>query len=181
MKSVYYKRLLWDKMGLSAGERIVYSNLVYPSICCYEESWDKETGEYDSVNLIDEDEIRLATKLTSNSIETINPISRATAWRSIKTLIDKNIIDEKMRNIRLNDILSNGYFTLQLDSGLKNELLIFYSWLVDLAKDNHIILCNREKLSSMYHSDINDIKYYLKRLKALGLVERNEKNQLKIL
>ena len=178
MKSVFYKSLLIDKIGLSAGERIVYSNLAYNAICGYEETWDKETGKYDAINLSDEYEIPIYDTMTSNTIESINPISRVTAWRAIKKLVSVNIIDENREHIRLNNIMANGYFTLQIESGLKNELLIFYSWLVDLAKDTKIIYCNREKLCQLYHSDMNDMKYYLKRLNQLGFVKRNEKNNL---
>ena len=178
MKSVFYKCLIADRMGLSAGERIIYSNLVYNSLCNYEESWNKETGKYDSVNLEYETELPLGISMTSNTIESRNPVSRTTAWRTIKVLAQKGIITDDYNYIRLNNILSKGYFTLQTDSGLKNELLIFYSWLVSVAKDKRMIFCNRERLKTMYHVGIEDIKYYLKRLNQLGLVERDKKNNL---
>ena len=176
MKSIYYKRLIADRMELSASERILYSNLVYDAICNYDDTWDKETGEFDAVNLIDVETIPLTMSTACNHLSVKIQTSKVKAWQSIRKLKEMNIIDDG--DIRLNDIHTNGYFTLMTESGLKGELLIFYSWLLDLSKWRRVVFCNRKKLSELYCVNENDIKYYLKELKKRGFIERDEHNHL---
>lgn len=96
-------------------------------------------------------------------------VSRSTIMRFFNKFEDFNDFKKYVKQ---------GFFPLVYHKNLSCEILIFYSWLCDLAGSAKIIYCNREKLCQLYHSDMNDMKYYLKRLNQLGFVKRNEKNNL---
>lgn len=178
MKSVYYKRLIADRMDLSAGERIVYSNLVYDAIYNYEESFNKESGKFDPIILNDEETIPVGFTISCQSIMRRNTISRSNAGNIINNLISKGLLDNTKKNVFHNNLYENGYFELQLNSGLKGELLIFYSWLINISKGKKVIFCTRKKLSDMYHITEDGVMFFLKQLKKYGLVERDNDNKL---
>lgn len=183
MKHVFYKRLLAEKHSLSANERIIYSFLVYNSICNCEDVWDKETGKFDDSILNEIEYIELPNSISNESgllctqIANDLNINKSTVSRTCKKLKSLGIL--KQKTIQHQSIYKNGYFDLDCDT-LNGELLIFYCWLKDLKGENQFIYTNREKLSKMYHMEISDIRWYLHRLKELGFVERQNDGKLLI-
>lgn len=183
MKIIFYKRLLAEKYGLSANERIIYSFLVYNSICNCEDVWDKETGKFDDVPLNEIDYIELPNFITSKNgllctqIANYLNINKSTVSRTCQKLKSLGIL--KQKTILHNQIYKDGFFELDCDA-LNGELLIFFCWLKDLKGENQFIYTSREKLSKMYHMEISDIRWYLHRLKELGFVERQNDGKLLI-
>jgi hypothetical protein len=82
------------------------------------------------------------------------------------------------QTVKHKGIYEYGYFTLELESGLSGELLIFYSWLKDIIGDNTYIFANREKLAEMYGVAMKDVRDYLRRLKLVGKITRDENRRL---
>ena len=97
-----------------------------------------------------------------------------------KGLKEKHIIDDMSQSIQLNKLHSCGYFTIEVDCGLRGELLVFYSWLKDLGKGGNI-LATMEKLSSMYNVRLTNIRDYLFRLRSKNYITRNEKGNIVLL
>ena len=184
MKNVYYKRLLADRFGLSASERIVYSFLVYQSLCNLDDVWDSE-GKCD-IEIIKEygDSFPLPFFMFDDfskfcygvTISRNTMVSQSTVSRAINKLITYGIINIDKQTINHNYLYENGFFDLKGD--LKGELLIFYSFLLDIKGDGNVIFANREKIASIYHVEMKDIRDYLQRLKKLGLIERDNNNKL---
>ena len=180
MKSVYYKHLIVERMGFSAAERIVLSQLVYLSLCDIDGIWDKEDGRFDFCELENyPNNFPLPGYMydSHSNFAYGNKISKATnvSQTIVAKAIRKLILEEK--EIKHYNIYDNGYFELQVESGLRGELLIFYSWLKDTFKKN-IIFCNRKKIAEMYHVEMKDIRDYISRLKSLGFVERDNDDNL---
>jgi len=187
MKNVYYKRLIADRQCLNATERIVFSFLVYCSICDLDDVWDKETGTYDKYALEEYgDTFPLPNYMFDfegifcygNKISKQTGVSQPSVSRAINKLHDMGIVYDN-NTIKHCDIYVNGFFTLDNKSGLKNELLIFYSWLKNLRGNDKFIFSTRKRLSEMYgYIGEKNIRDYLQRLKKLGLVERDEYKRL---
>lgn len=186
MKLVFYKRLIADKCGLTANERIVYSFLVYRSICDYEYAWNPTDGTFDDVAIKECGEyIDLPFCCLKNDnfactrVAKILNIDKSTVSRSVQKLKFLGIIDISQKTIRHNELFMDGYFEINCEK-LKGELCIFYYWLKDLKGDNQYIYANRLKLSSMYYSELQDIRWYLHKLKELGYIERQSDGKLLI-
>lgn len=186
MKRVYFKRLLVDRMGLKASERIVYSFLVYQSICDIEDVWDKETGKFDKFALLDYgDSFQLPDFYFNNKvfnygakIANFTGVSQPTVSRAIRKLSDIGLIDLKNHFIIHNYIYKDGFFPLVEKKELSGELLIFYSWLYYLKKDGMYIFASRRKLAKYYHVELEYVRDYIARLHKLNLVERDDFGKL---
>ena len=186
MKSVFYKGLIIDRQHLSANERIVYSFLVYSAICDSEDSWDKETGDFDDIELMERDDIHLPFAYFDdrmrfcygNKIAKVTGVSQPSVSRAVNKLISKNLVNVYNQTVKHKGIYEYGYFILELESGLSGELLIFYSWLKDIIGDNAYIFANREKLAEMYGVAMKDVRDYLRRLKLAGKITRDENRRL---
>lgn len=74
----------------------------------------------------------------------------------------------------------NGFFPLKTRKGLSGQLLVFFSWLYDLSGQEKMIYADRQKLASMYHVELHDIRWYLHKLKKLGYIERLNNGKLLI-
>lgn len=107
--------------------------------------------------------------LTQTKIAQILGIDKSCVCRFFK----RNIDASKYQNYK-----AHGFFNLVESKILKGELLIFYSWLLDLKKDKHAIYAKREKIASMYNKPLEYIRDYLQRLKKLGLIERGKNLEL---
>ena len=182
-KVLFYKCLINERFGLSADECILYSYLVYQSISGYEDVWDKESGKFDDYSIKEcNGWVSIPQTLYSHKYGNINcqkianflGISRVSVWRMIKKFVNIGIIDNIQGNINTKYIYVNGFFELQTSTKLKGELLIFFSWLMDLKGCSPAIYAKRKKLACMYHSTFSNIRDYMHRLNKLGLVKRDE-------
>lgn len=184
---IYYKRLFAYRQRQSASERIVYSFLVYNAICEMDDVWDKETGKYnqDVMQSID-DYIQIPIyflnerhEVKVNALAKQLGLGKATISRIIERFKTNGIISHG-RYIRHDGIYKDGYFTLSTNEKLSGELLIFYSWLLDLTKEKETkaIYSSMIRLGELYNGKMEEIRDYLQRLKKLGLVERDEYKRL---
>jgi Mn-dependent DtxR family transcriptional regulator len=184
---IYYKRLFAYRRQQSASERIVYSFLVYNAICERDDVWDKETGKYnqDVVQSFD-DYLQIPIyflnerhEVKVNALAKQLGLGKATISRIIEKFKTNGIILHG-RYIRHDGIFKDGYFTLSTNEKLRGELLIFYSWLLDLTKEKETkaIYSSMIRLGELYNGKMEEIRDYLQRLKKLGLVERDEHKRL---
>ena len=179
-KLVFYKRLLVDDVGLTPTEKMLYSYLVNVAISQTDDVFDKEDGSYCS-SVLDELETLDLPPLYQNEIaRQFKVFSQGAISLAYKGLKAKHIIDETSQSIQLNKLHSCGYFTIDVECGLRGELLIFYSWLKDLGKGGNI-LATMEKLSSMYNVRLTNIRDYLFRLRSKNYIMRNEKGNIVLL
>lgn len=179
MKVIYYKGLITHSLSLTPTERILYSFLLRFSINNSGLVFDEEDGTYisdaleglEDIPVIEiKNQIQLAMKLKIMSQGAIS-----LAYQSLK---DKGIIDVGFDTIKLNNLPLGGYFELQVESNLRGELLIFYSWLKDLGKGRPIS-AKMKRLAELYGGmPMANIRDYLFRLRSKGLIERDEKNNL---
>lgn len=184
---IYYKWLFAYRQQQSASERIVYSFLVYNAICERDDVWDKETGKYnqDVMQSID-DYIQIPIyflnerhEVKVNALAKQLGLGKATISRIIEKFKTNGIILHG-KYIRHDRIYKDGYFTLSTNEKLNGELLIFYSWLLDLTKEKETkaIYSSMIRLGELYNGKMEEIRDYLQRLKKLGLVERDEYKRL---
>ena len=186
MKRIYYKRLIADRQHLSAAERIVYSFLVYQSLCNLDDAWDKETGKFDKTAIKEYGDCFALPDFCfednkfvyGSKIAKYTGVSQATVSRAVRKLADVGLIDWDCREIKHNDIYEDGFFTLDDKVKLTGELLIFYSWLLYLKKDGKFIFATRNKLATNYHVKAEDVRDYIARLKDEKLAERDENGNL---
>ena len=115
--------------------------------------------------------------LSHKNIESINKtevakklnISRSTVVRFVNKI---NKFEE------LEKYTVNGFFLLRFMDGLSGQILVFFSWLHDIAGKEKIIYANRQKLAKMYNVELKDIRWYLHKLKTLGYIERQSDGKL---
>lgn len=89
---------------------------------------------------------------------------------------------ERANWLQNNDLLQHGYFELKHAEKLKSELLIFYSYLLDKAKDYEYCLDTRKsKLANVFCKTEIAITKLLHRLYEIGLAQRLDNGKLKIL
>lgn len=185
MKRIFYKGLLPKRLGLSASERIVFSCIVYHALANLDDVWDKESGKFDELSVKEYgDTFELPSHFFNYedkfcfgvTISKRTGVSQPTVSRAIKKLCELGYLDFEKKLVYHQYIYTNGYFELVENVKLSGELLIFYSWLIDIKGDGHIIFASRDKLASLYHVQMQDVRDYIKRLKELDLVERDKRN-----
>lgn len=179
-KLVFYKRLLFDDVGLTPTEKMLYSYLVNVAISQTDDVFDKEDGSYCSIVLDELETLDLPPLYQNEITRQFKVFSQGAISLAYNGLKEKHIIDETSQSIQLNKLHSFGYFTIDVDCGLRGELLIFYSWLKDLGKGGNI-LATMEKLSSMYNVRLTNIRDYLFRLRSKNYIMRNEKGNIVLL
>lgn len=137
-----------------------------------------EYGDYVRGALDDCKALELPTLHQNELSKKTNIMSQSAISLAYHGLTVKGIIELNANAINLNDLPSSGYFELLADSGLKGELLIFYSWLKNLSKNNPIV-SSMKRLADMYgNAPMANIRDYLFRLRKKGLIERDERNNL---
>lgn len=172
MKVIYYKGLIADDMGLTPTERILYSFLLNKSINTTDGVYN-EYGEFDGSTLSDYDMLELPTLHQNELSKKTNVMSQGAISLAYKGLEKKGFIDLRFGTILHNGLFAKGYFTLFVDSGLRGELLIFYSWLRNLSKGNPII-SSMSRIAELYHVPMANVRDYFHRLREKDLLERNE-------
>lgn len=193
MKLVYYKHLLGEKYGLSANERIAYSNIVYQALYNVgSDVFDPETGEFDCYSdLLQEDWIEIPLYYFNGSrhcsaIARDMMLSKSDATRFFTSMELRGWMDTRTGEIMHNKMFLGGYFTLLTDTGLRGELLIFYSWLKDIAKKTNTIFASDNKLAQMLNGDdykkqLTTVYNNIFKLKTKGYIDKDKDGHLILL
>ena len=200
MKSVFYKRLLYDKtLDLSPCKKIVYSYLVYHSICyMWGDVINKEDNNTFDLSLLQDkgDTFELPYFMFNNQgrfwyankMSTDCGINQSTISRTISELENKGLIatEYDYHVVYHSNIYDDGYFTLLSDTGFESALLIFFSWLCNLKGSKEFIYANNKTLSELFFVVVNRwseqaIANYIHRLTKMGFVKRDEYKRLRIL
>ena len=195
MKSVFYSGLLDDYCGLTPAEKIVYSFMVYKSICRLDGVFDKETGQLDTCIVKEEIEncnniLELPYEFYHNGrfeaggiISESTNVSTGMVSYVLTSLEQKGLLSLRSETIKVKYIEFDRFFELMSGTSdkLRGELLIFYSWLVYLTRNyNGTLKMTKEKIASYYYDGctLDTIKSLIKRLMKLGFVERDEYRRL---
>ena len=176
MKVIFYKWLIANGGKLTPTEKILYSNIVRSAINRAEGVYD-ENGDYVGYALDDYKELELPTFSQNSFAKKTKIVTQAALSIAHKGLIEKGYINSFLGTITINSIYKHGYFELLIDSGLKGEILIFYSWLKELS-DGNKIFANIKRLAELYCCTTIAIKDYLFRLRKKHLVERDSNGNL---
>lgn len=189
MKVIYYEGLIERDYGLSANERIIYSFVLYQSLSYMwreiidDEDYKVETEKIEELdNEIDLPSFYFAENGQLKCERTIakkTGINQSTVSRVFTRLRKMGIADFNREKIRHLGLFKSHYFYLDTASGLKGELLIFYSWLKKIAKGKDVIYASPHRLSEMYCREKEQVIYnYIHRLK--DYLERDENGFIKL-
>ena len=185
-RPVFYKKLLIENFGLTPVERIIYSHIVSQSLYSLNiEVFNQDSGRFDqcAADSLD-DEIKMPDFYFDeyNHISCGRkmfrefPIGHASVSRAIKVLDDMGLIDISNKTVCHYRMYKDGYFRLEADTGLVGELLIFYSFLKDVAKESCVVYAKTSTLASMYNTSEKNIRNYLYRLK--NVIKREENGNI---
>ena len=196
MKIIYYKRLIADKFGLTASERIVYSFMLSRAILSIDDIFwsDGETINVDVleectnmndgyIDLQDDWFDKFSKPCCINKISRLTNIAPSAVLYSFRTLDSKRLIRLERKEIYLGDIWRGGYFELLMDKHkkLRGELLIFYSWIYDNSKIvKHCLNTSVERIAEKFNTNKPAMRDLIHRLHRLGLAERLEDGKLLI-
>ena len=169
----FYNALLCNT-ELSPTERIVYSFLAYKSLSYMDNAF---TGTNFNVEFLKEG-INGPTYITcwqfkqAELAETLC-ISEKSVWSSVHRMRELSILADECIEVDENLVFLKGYFPLQVESGLKGLLLIFYSYLKDKSRlNNGWIVMSKEKMAAIIASSTCGITKLLNRLYRLKLAKR---------
>lgn len=198
MISVFYQGLSAKECDLSPAEKIVYSFIVYHSICDMDCAFDKELGTFDEkavretiwnenriislpMKFFNDGKFCVVTLISKSTNISIGKVSEA-----IKSLSSKGLLDLDNGYVFVTAYIHiSNYFKLHREKNkrLRGELLIFYSWLVYLTRNNNgIIYTTQKKLSQMYHCNrVESIQSFFARLKELHLLVKDENDKYKVI
>lgn len=187
MKYVFYNSLFKDKTFQEPTDKIIYSYLVYTSFMSINDVFEKDTGTFDYCVvkdfLEDNDNIEILD-FSYSKISKELKMSLNTIKSRMRYLVERELVklNGRILNLRYIDgIRCSPYFELQIESNLKGEVLILYSYLLHKSKNNNnFVTCNDKHQSEELGISR---KYYQKMLCQLYskcLVERTEDNKLKI-
>lgn len=175
MKTMFYHGLLAETV-YTPTEKIIYSFLVYKSIPLIDGAFTSDGTELDYpliIESLENDEFISMYDISQRKLANALNISAKSVYSSLEALHFYEDINKKDNTIRVTKrILEGGYFPLLIDSGLKAELLIFYSYLKNKCE--------------YFGGSIDTFKYkiavtnMLNRLYRKGLAERLPNGRLKI-
>ena len=183
MKIVFYKTLLTEYSELTPTEKIVYSFLVSKYITFADflfESDGKTLRTDDLCELLDESPYIDICNINNTKIAQELNISRKSAIRSMQKLQILGLVKDNSIFIA-KELPLNGYFELQNTEVISGELLIFYSYLKNKAKNyNNTLDTYKEKLANELNTTKLAITKLLNRLYSLNLAKRLENGKLLI-
>lgn len=184
MKIVFYKELLSDK-DLSPNEKIIYSFLIYKSITIIDGAFTADGTELDTYTILGEldyDPYITMYEVSYRRIGQILNISPRSVMYALNRLDELNYINKYAKTIFVTpDIFKNGYFPLLVESKIKGELLIFYSYIKNKSrKYGSCIDTFKYKLAEELHTTKIAITNLLNRLYSFGLAKRLPNGKLQI-
>ena len=180
---ILYKSLLKAGDLLTPNDKIVYSYLIFKSIPLIDSAFSKDGSELDveSINdALDVDGWIELKKISYRKLAEQLSISPRCVISSLQKLKSLNLITDD--EIRAKDVMKDGYFELYKPrKELRNELLIFYSYLKNKAiYFGGMIDTFKYKLAEDYGTTKIGITNLLNRLYKLGLAERLPNGKLKV-
>lgn len=185
MKIVFYKTLLKRAKNITPSERILYSFLVSKCIsridcvfstdgteinleCLYEVLDDNDN----TIDLCDLNHTKIANEIKQD---------RKTVIDGLRHLEELGYIGDSWIYVN-KELVEHGYFELHHAELLKGELLIFYSYLLDKSKIyGYCIDTYKSKLAELFGKSKVAITKLLYRLYDIGLAQRLENGELKLL
>lgn len=184
MKTMFYYGLLAEEV-YTPTEKIIYSFLVYKSIPLIDGAFTSDGTELDYsliVDSIESDEFISMYDISQRKLAKVLNISAKSVYNSLEALEFYGDINKKNNTIRVSKRLLQGrYFPLLVDSGLKAELLIFYSYLKH--KCDHFggsIDTFKYKIAQDFCTTKIAVTNMLNRLYRKGFAERLPNGRLKI-
>lgn len=187
-KIIFYKTLLQRGKNIHPADRILYSYLVFKSIVKIEGIFEEEG------KTINQDELILQVSLNNWQplVETNNTqiadtlkITRQKVIQSMKNLIEHGYIrinQKGKKEIYMNaELLSGGFFSLDMIGRINYELLIFHSYLRDKgATFGYCIDTTKEKMAKDLATTPLAITKLLNRLYKEKLAKRLDNGKLAI-
>lgn len=168
---------------MTANERIVYSFLASKSITNMDDAFacDGKNLNSDTIEYIFEDDSYIPLSYFSiNTLSSILGISRRCIIDSLNVLKSYGIIEEDNILIK-RSFIDDGFFELDIKSGTKGELLIFFSFLKDKSsRYGYCIDTFKCKLAEQSDKSMVSVKKMLNKLYKTGLIERMDDGKLKI-
>lgn len=183
MKYIFYRSLLGED-SLTPTEKVIYSFLVYKSLPLIDEVMRGSDENSFNLETLDSalncDDYFPLYSISYRRLSQIFGISLQTAFTSVQELKKRFFIIDGEIHIS-NTLIKGGYFPLYVDTGLKGELLIFYSYLKSKAdKYGGSIDTFKYKLAEDLHTTKTAITNLLNRLYKKGYAERLENGKLKV-
>lgn len=184
MKHVFYRELLAETV-YTPTEKIIYSFLIYKSIPLIDCAFTSDGTELDYQLIeesLDDDENVAMYKISQRNLAKVLGISAKSVYNSLEALYFYGDINKEENTIRISKELFKGkHFPLLLDSGLKGELLIFYSYLKNKSEYfGGTIDTFKYKLAEEFHTTKIAVTNMLNRLYGKGFAERLNNGKLKI-
>lgn len=180
---IFYKSLLKVGNLLTPNDKIVYSYLIYKSIPLIDCAFTKDGTELDVESIKDalefEEWIELK-KISYRKLAEELSISPRCVISSLQKLKSLNLLTDN--EIKVDNVINDGYFELYKPTkNLKNELLIFYSYIKNKAiYFGGVIDTFKYKLAEDFGTTKVGVTNLLNRLYRLGLAERLPNGKLKV-
>ena len=184
MKIIYYRTLLARGQNITHTERIVYSFLVSKSIMQLDEVFQSD-GAYIDISLVydyldDSNWVDMFYISMRNLSKELN-ITLQTAFNSVKRLKEEGYIRNDKIYVNC-ELLEKGYFELHKSNVLNGQVLIFYSYLKDKAKnEDDKVSINKNSLAELFGVKVYSINQYLQKIYSLGLAKRLDDGKLLIM
>ena len=187
MKIVFYNCLFGDGRFPETNDKIIYSYLIYKSLVTIDGVFQNEESTFD---------FNVVTEFWEDNA--YSGMCRISAYKiakdlgmSVNTIKSRMLVLRKMGIVKwddeyiyvayLNNIKTSYYFELLLDTGLKGEKLIVYSYLKNKSKDyNNIISTFDKKQAQEFGLSKKHYQKILCELYKDGLIERLNNGKLKI-
>nr|DAW10738.1 MAG TPA: hypothetical protein [Caudoviricetes sp.] len=184
MKMMFYQELL-SEMEYTPNEKIIYSFLIYKSITLIDCAFTSDGTELDYneiVNTLEWDNVVTMYSISQRKLANALGIANKSVFNALKTLDYYSDINLKQSLIKIQPkIIKGKFFPLLLESGLKGELLIFYSYLKHKSEYfGGTIDTFKYKLAEEFHTTKIAVTNMLNRLYRKGFAERLENGKLKI-
>lgn len=187
MKKVFYKTLLNRGKNITANERILYSFLVSKSIMDMKDVFDIDGKTVNSDALLVmfdyyNNHIPLC-KMSNRRISLELGVTRKSVIVGLRHLCMLGYIfndnGEDLYIYANRELLEHGFFELLCDKGISGELLIFYSYLADKARQyGGLIDTYKDRIANDLGKTKVSVTKLLNRLYKLGLAERREDGSL---
>lgn len=184
MKMMFYQDLL-SEMEYTPNEKIIYSFLICKSITLIDCAFTSDGTELDYneiVNTLEWDNVVTMYSISQRKLANTLGIANKSVFNALKTLDYYSAINLKQSLIKIQPkIIKGKFFPLLLESGLKGELLIFYSYLKHKSEYfGGTIDTFKYKLAEEFHTTKIAVTNMLNRLYRKGFAERLDNGKLKI-
>lgn len=184
MKNMFYHELL-DETSYTSNERIIYSFLIYKSIPMIDCAFTSDGAELDYnevISSLESNNVVSMYRISQRKLADVLGIANKSVFNALKSLSFHNDINLKEGLIRINPKIVQGKrFPLIIESGLKGELLIFYSYLKNKSEYfGGVIDTFKYKIAEEFRTTKIAVTNMLNRLYRKGFAERTENNKLLI-